>query len=157
MCEQDIIIKSHSRKVNNLETILAISEETVKKLVEKFQVAVVKKLKCEYCEFETTSSQGLKVHMKRKHTLKGTEIYPRKCDVCDVELESKKGMKEHMKLHSYKKANYQCIDCEFLGDNQRSMDVHIGKHHSENVECGLCELELKTIDDLELHLVTNYM
>ena len=32
------------------------------------------------------------------------------------------------------------------------MDVHIGKHHSENFECGLCELNTKTFEDLETHL-----
>ena len=41
LCEQDILINSLSRKVNNLETNLALSEETVKKIVEKVQDAVM--------------------------------------------------------------------------------------------------------------------
>ena len=163
--EKDSQIDALSKKVDAIEASQLIKDEAIKILEERlvhtealFQKNVNKKVKqsiaCLECDFKTNSQQGLKVHMKRKHTLKGTEIYPRKCDLCDVELESKKVMKEHMRHHSYKKANYQCIDCDFLGDNQRTMDVHIGKLHSENVECGLCESILKTIDDLELHLVT---
>ena len=39
-----------------------------------------------------------------------------------------------MKLHSYKKAAYKCEDCEFIGESPYTMDVHIGKLHSENKE-----------------------
>ena len=67
---------------------------------------------------------------------------------------NKKDLKEHMKLHSYKKANYQCIDCNYIGDSQSTMDIHIGKRHSKQFECGLCESEFRTLDELELHLFT---
>ena len=32
------------------------------------------------------------------------------------------------------------------------MDVHIGKSHSENKECGICECNTKSLEDLEIHL-----
>ena len=57
-----------------------------------------------------------------------------------------------MKLHSYKKAAYKCEDCEFIGESQFTMDVHIGKLHSEQIECGICECVTKTLEDLEVHL-----
>ena len=34
------------------------------------------------------------------------------------------------------------------------MEVHVGKHHSDQFECGLCEHEGKTLDKLKTHLVT---
>ena len=34
------------------------------------------------------------------------------------------------------------------------MNVHIGKHHADVLECGLCDYTAKTLDDLELHLFT---
>ena len=34
------------------------------------------------------------------------------------------------------------------------MQIHHGKCHSELFECGLCDFEAKTLDNLELHLTT---
>ena len=63
-------------------------------------------------------------------------------------------MKTHMKTHSYKRADYQCIDCDFCGDTTRTMNVHLGKHHLETYKFGLCDCDFKNLDDLELHLFT---
>ena len=63
-------------------------------------------------------------------------------------------MKKHMKRHSYKEARYKCDDCDFVGESGLTMDVHIGKHHSENHECGLCNFEAKDQENLETHLTS---
>ena len=111
--------------------------------------------KCTNCDFVSYSNQGLKVHMARKHTLKGNEKYPLKCHICDIDLKDSKEMKKHMMTHSYKKAGkLKCKDCEFLGDNKYSMEVHIGKYHSDKFECGLCDDTMKTLSELEVHLFT---
>ena len=34
------------------------------------------------------------------------------------------------------------------------MEVYLGKAHSENFECGLCESEMEDLETLELHLFT---
>ena len=34
------------------------------------------------------------------------------------------------------------------------MEVHVGKCHSEIIECGLCAYEAKDSDNLNLHLAT---
>ena len=34
------------------------------------------------------------------------------------------------------------------------MDVHIGKRHSTKFDCGICDLKMKTQEDLEVHLFT---
>ena len=49
-----------------------------------------------------------------------------------------------MKLDSYKKAAYKCEDCDFMGESEYMMDVHIGKVHSETIECGICESNKKS-------------
>ena len=55
--------------------------------------------------------------------------YPRKCELCEEELENIEKMKKHLKRHSYKKAAFQCGDCDFVGESEETMEVHIGKHH----------------------------
>ena len=42
-----------------------------------------------------------------------------------------------MKTHSHKRVDIRCEDCEFCGENELTKQVHLGKQHSENFECGL--------------------
>ena len=34
------------------------------------------------------------------------------------------------------------------------MDVHVGKYHTDNYECGLCERNFENIFSLDIHLQT---
>ena len=34
------------------------------------------------------------------------------------------------------------------------MEVHLGKLHSEKYDCGLCDFEAMSLENLELHLVS---
>ena len=54
-------------------------------------------------------------------------------------FENAKEMKKHLQTHSYKKANFKCVDCEFVGTNEETMEVHIGKTHADIFVCGLCD------------------
>ena len=85
--------------------------------------------KCSECNFKSSSKQGLKVHVKRKHTSSSIQ-YPVTCELCDTQLENGNDLKKHMKTHSYKKATYQCEDCNFVGENKPTMEVHLGRAHS---------------------------
>ena len=96
----------------------------------------------------------MKIHEKKKHTTIEIERYPRTCDLCDTELRNAAEMKKHIKSHSYKRANYKCDDCDFVGESEFTMEVHIGKFHSEKYECGLCDFEATNLENLEIHLVT---
>ena len=49
--------------------------------------------------------------------------------------------KKNINSHSYKLAKFKCDDCDFVGESELTMEVHIGKHHSETYECGLCDVE----------------
>ena len=44
-----------------------------------------------------------------------------------------------MKSHSYQDAKYKCVDCDFVGKNELTMDVHTGRYHTDIFECGICE------------------
>ena len=49
-----------------------------------------------------------------------------------------------MRSHSFKEAKFKCEDCDFVGQSRETMEVHIGKSHTDNFECGLFELYWKT-------------
>ena len=116
------------------------------------------KLQCDYCDFQTSSKQGLKTHMKRKHTTFDSENFPIKCEFCEKEQKNNEEMKEHMITHSYKdrSANsiFKCEECNFWGPNDLTMKVHYKKSHAENLTCGLCNFEVNEAEDLEMHLFT---
>ena len=103
--EKDCRIDALTKKV---EEIQDEKDANLKKLEERilqtesiinkhFNKKSKTKINCKVCEFEASSQQGLKVHMKRKHTLTGTEQYPRKCDVCELIVDNQKDLKTHMK------------------------------------------------------------
>ena len=63
------------------------------------------------------------------------------CDFCDKEMRNASEMKKHLKGHSYREAHYKCEECDFLGESEFTMEVHLGKLHSEKYDCGLCDFE----------------
>ena len=110
----------------------------------------LKSFKCSKCNFETNSQIGLKIHDKKKHTSLEIEIekYPRSCNLCDKVSRNAAEMKKHVISHSYTKANFKCDDCDFVGESEYTMEVHIGKFHSEKYECGICDIEVKDLKAL---------
>ena len=63
-------------------------------------------------------------------------------------------MESHLKEHSYRKLTFKCEDCDFLAEDKLSLEVHSGKKHSGNFECGLCGYKGEDIDSLETHIHT---
>jgi hypothetical protein len=114
--------------------------------------------KCNECEFSTTSEKGLKTHKKKMHdktkTTEDCYSFPKQCDLCEKEIKNILEMKVHMKTHSYKKAEFKCEDCEYCSETKLTMEVHLGKEHDPNFECGLCGFVATTLENLELHLFT---
>ena len=76
-----------------------------------------------------------------------------KCLISDTSVNAG-DMKRHMRSHSFKEAKFKCEDCDFVGQSRETMEVHIGKSHTDNFECGLCELNFGNIGKLETHLNT---
>ena len=134
-------------KVNDLSDRLCVME---KKKTPKLD----KSFKCTYCDFATNSENGLKINMTKKHTSVETETFPRSCDLCEEIFNDTYEMKKHLLAHSYKKVEFKCDECDFVGKLRASMEVHIGKHHCEKYECGLCDSEIGSQEKLETHLKT---
>jgi hypothetical protein len=63
-------------------------------------------------------------------------------------------MKEHLAEHSFRNLKFKCEDCDFLAEDNLSLEVHAGKAHSGNFECALCGFTGKDISDLDTHLHT---
>ena len=41
-------------------------------------------------------------------------------------------MKNQIKTHSYMQAKFKYKECDFVGGSQMTMEVHLGKAHSEH-------------------------
>ena len=110
--------------------------------------------KCTICDFVGQSAKGLKTHTTRKHTAISKDGYPTLCDLCGCEIVNAEQMKKHMKTHSFKKAQYKCEDCNFVGQSVETMEVHNGKGHNDAFECGICDISLGNSESLDTHLIT---
>ena len=80
--------------------------ETIKKKNES------KSFKCAQCDFCSKSDQGLKTHIRRKHTAAKSaenvkETCSKLCDLCGKLFEGEKEMKKHQKTHSFKQIEFK--------------------------------------------------
>ena len=154
LLDKNVIIEAIEKKLTNFEN--KVCETNVAKEKED-------KLNCPHCDFKTNLSQGLKVHLKRKHT-SYADVSPERCEICDYTFKDYMGkpwggkqIESHMITHSIKSSgtlNYKCIECDFWGSNILTMEVHMKKNHSEKIKCGLCDCEFKSIESLDTHLQT---
>ena len=81
----------------------AFINKTLLEKVTKVETAmkdIENKFKCNECNFRTSSDQGLKSHITKKHkelNRKEENLkFPRPCDFCDEEFKNKREMNKHM-------------------------------------------------------------
>ena len=158
------VVKTLEKKIDDLEGDMkkkVKKNETLTDKLDKLQNTVksldIKIVKCSQCDFTSHSDQGLKTHIKRKHSAaisENQEKCSKSCDLCGKEFKNEKEMKKHLKSHSFKQIEYKCEECDFLGTNTFTMEVHLGKSHSDQYECGLCDFVAKSFESLETHLFT---
>ena len=98
--------------------------------MKKEQKKVIKKFKCNNCSYESKSEQGLRVHIARKHTINKVENQ-KSCEICDETFQTEKELRKHVKGHYYYMAKFNCVDCDFVGTNEYTMEVHNGKYHTD--------------------------
>ena len=155
---KDFIREEFVERISNVEKMIKEKDGMIKTLESKLEKLVEskseEKFNCTLCDFETYSKHGLKVHIKRKHSILDKDKFPAKCDLCEEEVLSKKEMRKHMVTHSYKKACFKCEECDFVCEKEETIEVHVKKFHSEIIECGLCEYEATSQEDLDTHLFT---
>ena len=61
----------------------------------------------------------------------------------------------HLKTcHTLRETNYVCEDCDLIGDNEYTVEVHHGKCHSSGFDCGLCDYKAKSLNKSKIHLST---
>ena len=47
---------------------------------------------------------------------------------------------------------FECKDCDFIGENLETMEVHLGKCFVDQYYCGLCDWNSDDLLSLETHL-----
>ena len=155
LAEKANIIKDLSRKVNSADEKINILSKKLEKVDDTIKASKAseesrkdKLLKCTNCNFTTKSKQGLKIHMKKKHTVVDNDTFQQSCHLCEKICKNRNYLKKYLFTHSYKKAKFKCSECVFVCQNEISMEVHIGKHHSEQLGCGLCDLEVSNLEKM---------
>ena len=154
LSEKDDYISSFETRLKNLEE----KNENVKKTGDSENIKMASKdeivLKCPSCDFTNKSKHGLKIHIQRMHT---DLNFSKTCSLCDKTFNTYNKFRDHKFEHTKwnKKANsYSCKECKFIGNNMHTHEVHMGKCHSSNHDCGLCDRELGNLGDLEVHINT---
>ena len=150
------VIGQKDEKISSLEEQVKEMENKLKELKKnEDKVKKPKKKKqCPHCEFEASSERGLRTHITRIHTDSKNIEFPTTCELCDFVAKNKSELKSYLKTHSYKSVNFKCKECEQFCETEIEMEVHIGKKHSDQFDCGICGFEIKTLEDLNIHLTT---
>ena len=84
-------------KINRLSQNLEEMNENIGKindLEEKRNRKDEKLLTCSNCSFQTNLKQGLKIHMKKKHTAVVETDFPKPCHLCDEQCKSSLNLKK---------------------------------------------------------------
>ena len=75
--EKDCKLEELAKRVDDIKALHIQKDDTIKSPEELVKSKKLQKnhhkIACQECEFEANSTQGLKVHMKRKHTFNGKE------------------------------------------------------------------------------------
>ena len=164
--QKDTVIENIKTKCNTLEDrVKELEKETgeIEERVINQSISVLENsiripdkeiFKCETCKFKSESERGLKVHIKRKHTNFSENSFPYTCDFCDRQCSKKENLEEHLKEHTYVALKFKCEDCDFLANDELSLEVHAERKHTGNFECPLCAYKSNSEESLDTHLHT---
>ena len=67
-------------------------------------------------------------------------------------LKKQKDLRKHLKSHSYIEARFKCVDCDFVGESNETMEVHVEKELTNTFECGICNFEAQSHEDICSHV-----
>ena len=146
-------VKDFEKEIGAVEErVIDAANESISVLENSFRIPEKTLYKCEECKFTSESERGLKVHIKRKHTI--LLDIPQSCEFCEVRCYNKGNLEDHLKEHTYNELKYKCEDCDFLANDILSLDVHVERKHSGNFKCAICEFTAKNEEHLNTHLHT---
>ena len=104
------------------------------------------RFKCSVCDQQAKSSNGLRMHISRKHTKYDENVTSFQCENCGKGFRSAGEIKEHMISHSYRQLTFKCDECDFLGPNKQTIKMHSRRIYSETIACGMGDFEVKDIE-----------
>ena len=162
LIEMSMQMDEKDKKIAALENCLKETSDVLENRLNSKDLPVKgapskQKFNCNFCEFQSSSSSGLKTHISRKHTDFTEREVPLKCELCAEQFKTEKDLKDHMITHSYSKSQFlkfKCYECDFWGPSAQTMKMHFKRVHSENISCGICNLEVKDIETLDIHTST---
>ena len=141
--------KQYEKKIKDIENIC--KQKTMKERIP--ELPEEKTIKCNKCDYTTTSRQGLKIHNTKAHSKIDFVEFPAACDVCEKVLDNETKLKEHKKReHTYHIVKFQCNECEFMANEPHTLQVLFGINHATKKQCGLCDKDFNNSEELEEHL-----
>ena len=142
--------KYQEKRIKDLENSC---KQKVRKEKDLAEVCAISTIKCNKCDYQTTSRQGLKIHSSKVHSNINFEEFPAACDICEKVLQNESDLKKHKKSqHTYHNVRYQCNECDFMAHEVETLNVHFGSKHTEKKQCGLCDENFESSEDLANHL-----
>ena len=158
------VLKEKDFKIAALEASLQRIRESLERNIAEKETKITSDLanneasklrfKCSLCDYQAKSSNGLRMHVNRKHTKYDENVISFQCENCGKVFRSAGELKEHMISHSYQKLPFKCDECDFWGPNKQTMIMHIKRNHCETISCGMCDFEAKDIETLDTHTFT---
>ncbi|KAI8483946.1 hypothetical protein Bbelb_383360 [Branchiostoma belcheri] len=96
---------------------------------------------CHYCDFISTSLQGIHLHEKQRHTQPTPTLRIYNCEHCDKSFPTKSKRTTHIKQTHLR--SYKCPHCEFSSGDKAHLRSHLIKHLSKDpddaVKCPHCK------------------
>ena len=129
---------------------------------EACSVESIEELTCRNCNYEAEDPETLKEHFESKHILENRNVSS--CQKSVFETRGDKDINTHLQVeHKSPRVDIkkikdmeiiiQCDQCEYRCRFNKQLKSHIkSKHVNPVVTCPFCSLELKTQDELKLHL-----
>ena len=80
-----------------------------------------------------------------------------KCVTCGDHFKNETDLENRMITLSHSKPEFlktECDECYSLGPNEFTMKMHLKRLPCEKISCGICDLEFKDIETLDVHTFT---
>ena len=81
--------KQHEKKLKDLEN--SVKQRKSKDVIPETEVE--KRIKCDKCDYTTSSRQGLKIHTTKTHSKVDFDAFPAACDICEKVLDNETSLK----------------------------------------------------------------